>query len=176
MNINIIILWKNKYIYLYRLIILYISFTYWLSVLVTYRLPIRSHNSLIYYIRLLLVICMLWIVYYPIIASKILPRLFDFLTEKRTCLAGVRRLPNQTIVKQSSNICLFIKSPSSTVLIILQKCNTCQYIFAWFINLFGLAIATNNTYWPVKYKARRYTPILYSYVLNAAVFKETSGT
>ena len=136
MNINIIILWKNKYIYLYRLIILYISFTYWLSVLVTYRLPIRSHNSLIYYIRLLLIICMLCIVYYPIIASKISPRLFDFLTEKRTCLAGVRRSPKQMIVKQSSNICLFIKSPSSTVLIILQKCNTCQYIFAWFINLF----------------------------------------
>lgn len=99
MNINIIILWKNKYIYLYRLIILYISFTYWLSVLVTYRLPIRSHNSLIYYIRLLLIICMLWIVYYPIIASKILPRSFDFLTEKRTCLASVRRLPNQTIIE-----------------------------------------------------------------------------
>lgn len=169
MNINIIILWKNKYIYLYRLIILYISFTYWLSVLVTYRLPLRSHNSLIYYIRLLLVICMLWIVYYPIIASKILPRLFDFLTEKLTCLAGVRRLPNQTVVKQSSNICLFIKGLSSTVLIILQKCNTCQHIFAWFINLFGLAIATNNTYWPVKCKARRWTPYIYSYVLNAAV-------
>ena len=167
MNINIIILWKNKYIYLYRLIILYIFFTYWLSVLVTYRLPIRSHNSLIYYIRLLLVICMLWTVYYPIIASKILPRLFDFLTEKRTCLAGVRRLPNQTIAKKLSNICLFIKSPSSTILIILRKCNTCQYIFAWFINLFGLAI------WNARQDDK---PLIYSYVLNAAVFKETSGT
>ena len=146
MNINIIILWKNKYIYLYRLIILYISFTYWLSVLVTYRLPLRSHNSLIYYIRLLLIICMLWIVYYPIIASKISPRLFDFWLKN----GHVWQASEGRQIKQSSNICLFIKSPSSTILIILRKCNTCQYIFAWFIDFFGLAIATNNAYWPVK--------------------------
>lgn len=57
---------------------------------------------------------------------------------------------------------MFIKSPSSTVLIILQKCNTCQHIFAWFINLFWFGNLKCKARRYIRYtscKAKRYTPI-----------------
>ena len=69
------------------------------------------------------------------------------------------------------NICLFKKRLSSTILIILQKCNTCQYIFAWFINLFGLAIwnARQDEY-PLYYTATFWTQLCLKNVWDVAVY------